>query len=372
MVHVFRSMNSGRIARHSNARSGRNFFLVFTVIVSGCITLAACQNTSTDLNMPQLEQNPLVLPAGFPMPNVPANNPITPSKVSLGRYLFYDASLSSTGSKSCASCHSLTNGFSDTSAVSMGVRESGSRNALPLINVAYDTTFFWDGRAHSLEMQAGMPILNPVEMANDSISVVTTLNKSAFYRSLFASAFGDNSTDGNAITFSRVCQALATFERTFISGNSAYDRFAAGDSSALTPSQLRGFTLFKNDSCMSCHSGVNFSDNAYHSTGLVPFYSDDGREDVSFNGEDNGKFRTPTLRNVALTAPYEHDGSMKTLLQVIDHYNKGGEHNSTQDPRIKPLNLSSSQEQDIINFLNSLTDNSFVTRQDFQNPGLPK
>ncbi|HEY3874542.1 MAG TPA: cytochrome c peroxidase [Candidatus Kapabacteria bacterium] len=363
MVTLFRSrVNRGEKSNH-------RYYIAGTILVSLTIVLAACEKSTTDLNMPQLEQNPMVVPAGFPMPVVPSDNPITPAKASLGRSLFYDKSLSSSGSVSCANCHSVSNGFSDTSAVSMGVRQEGSRNALPLINVAYDTTFFWDGRAHSLEAQAGMPIMNPLEMANDSATVVNTLNQSPFYRSMFASAFGDNSAVGNSITFTRVEQALATFERTFISGNSAYDRFIAGDSSALNASQLRGFALFKQDSCASCHSGVNFSDNSYHSTGLTPFYSDEGREDVSNSSQDNGKFRTPTLRNIALTAPYEHDGSMKTLLQVVDHYNNGGEHNSTQDPRIKDLNLTQSQEQDLISFLNSLTDYQFVNRSDFKNPG---
>ena len=347
------------------------------LLASFMLVLAACQQqSSTEMNMPQLSQNSLIVPAGFPQPVVPVDNPVTPAKIELGRDLFYETSLSSNNSKACASCHSVSESFSDQgNAVSMGVNnQRGLRNAPGLMNVAYDTTFFWDGRASSLEMQAGMPILNPIEMGNDSNTVVATLNKIPYYRVLFAEAFGDTASTGTAsqITFQRIRYALATFERTLISGGSDYDRFANGDSSALSASAQRGLALFNSSStnCSRCHSGVNFSDNAYHSTGLTPFYSDDGREDFSGLQSDDGRFRTPSLRNVALTAPYEHDGSFTTLEAVVQHYSNGGEHNSTQDSLIKPLNLSTQQQTDIIAFLNSLTDNSFTQRADFKNPNL--
>jgi cytochrome c peroxidase len=331
------------------------------------LTLASCQPAATDLNMPQPPQNPLVVPTGFPQPSVPADNPITPEKVELGRDLFYTNELSSNNQLSCAGCHSLAASFSDPGkAVSMGVfNERGSRNAPPLMNLAYDTVFFWDGRATSLEQQAVGPILNPVELGNDSLTVVATLNKDPFYRELFAKAFPDGS-----ITITHIAQAIATFERTLISGSSAYDRFALGDSSALSASAQRGLTLFKSNSvnCIACHSGVNFTDNAYHSTGLDFEYADIGREDVTQNQNDNGKFRTPSLRNIALTEPYMHDGRFTNLQQVLDHYNSGGMHNTTQDTLVHKLNLSQSQEDDLIAFLQSLTDNNFVARKDFANP----
>ncbi len=360
----------------SFGRSGSSNTARVALIASFAFLLAACQQSSTSLNMPQVQQNPLVIPAGFPQPVVPADNPITPAKVELGRDLFYETKLSYNNSQSCASCHSVSESFSNQGKLtSIGARgSSGSRNAPGLMNVAYDTTFFWDGRANSLEMQAGMPILNPVEMANDSVTVVTTLNKIGYYRQLFAEAFGTtaSNSDASQITFARVRQAIATFERTLISGASDYDRFINGDSSALSASAQRGMTLFNSSAtnCSRCHSGVNFTDNAFHSTGLTPVYSDEGREDVTGNGNDNGKFRTPSLRNIALTAPYEHDGSFATLQAVIQHYSNGGAHNQTQDSLIKSFKLTGTQENDLLAFLNSLTDNSFGQRDEFKNPEL--
>ncbi len=335
-----------------------------------CVTLvlASCQpSPNTDINMPQVPQDPLVVPAGFPKPPVPANNPVTPVKVALGRSLFYATQLSRDGQHSCASCHQLSASFSDFgNAVSKGVfNETGTRNAPALMNVAYDTNFFWDGRATTLEAQASKPILNPVELGSDSNTVIANLSNSAYYRELFADAFGDQT-----ITMPRIAQALATFERTLISGSSAYDQFKLGDSSALSPAAQRGLQLFtsKNVNCVACHSGINFTDNAYHSTGLDFQYEDEGREDVTGSPNDNGKFRTPSLRNIALTSPYMHDGRFTTLQQVLDHYNEGGKHNSTQDTLIHALQLTQPQMDDLIAFLQSLTDRSFVTRQDFTDP----
>ncbi len=375
---VQQSRSSGRFSSSLKFSSSWKFHVVkFSLLAPVALMLAACQQSSTtDLNMPQVAQNPIVIPAGFPQPVVPADNPITPAKVELGRDLFYETKLSGNNSKACASCHSVSESFSDAgNAVSIGVnKQSGIRNAPGLMNVAYDTTFFWDGRASSLEMQAGMPILNPVELGNDSATVVATLNNSAYYRELFAEAFGSSGATGSQITFTRIAQALATFERTLISGASDYDRFVAGDSSALSASAQRGMMLFNSSetNCSSCHSGINFTDNNYHSTGITPFYSDDGREDFTNNPGDDGKFRTPSLRNVALTAPYEHDGSFTTLQQVVEHYINGGMHNSTQDTLIRQLDFAvgSQKETDLIAFLTSLTDNSFSQRADFKNPYL--
>jgi cytochrome c peroxidase len=345
----------------------------FALVAFIALTLAACQQ-SNDVNMPQAAQNPLIVPAGFPMPPVPADNPITTAKVALGRDLFYEKNLSFNNTQSCASCHSVTQSFSNQGKpVSVGARgEGGSRNAPGLMNVAYDTVFFWDGRATTLEMQAGMPIINPVELGNDSGTVVATLSSKAVYQELFSQAFGGPDASGQNITFKRIEQAIATFERTLISGGSAYDRYMQGDASALSASAKNGLALFDSNitNCSSCHSGINFTDNSYHSTGIVAFYEDDGREDVTGSPNDDGKFRTPSLRNVALTFPYMHDGSFKDLPSILAHYVQGGMHNSTQDSLIRPLNLTGQQVNDIIAFLNSLTDSSFTQRTDFKNPNL--
>ncbi len=336
--------------------------------------LTSCHQNTTE---PKAQQNSLVIPAGFPQPVIPADNPINPTKVELGRDLFYDTRLSFNNTKSCSSCHSVAASFSDSgNFVSTGANgQQGTRNAPGLMNVAYDTTFFWDGRASSLEMQAGVPILNPIELGNDSVTLVATLNKSPYYHQMFAEAFGDpaTSSDISHITFTRIRYALATFERTLISGGSPYDRFMNGDTSALSASAKNGLALFNSSrtNCATCHSGINFTDNAYHSTGLYAVYPDIGREDVTHNTADNGKFRTPSLRNVALTPPYMHDGSFGNLLGVINNYNVGGRQNPTQDSLIRPLYLIPSEWNDLIDFLNSLTDTSFTQRSEFQKPNIP-
>ncbi len=356
--------------KHSSRSTQRSVIGFACAAAFAPMLLAACQSTTTDLNMPPLQPDPLSIPADFPKPVIPASNPLTPAKVALGRQLFYEAQLSRDNSVSCASCHSLAAGFSDPGkAVSFGVGKSqGSRNAPALMNLAYDTTFFWDGRSPTLEAQALGPILNPIELANDSATVVARLSASAFYSKLFAQAFDDGK-----ITFNRIGQAIATFERTLISGGSDFDRFNRGDLSALTDAAQRGLKLFNDTSktgasCVGCHKGVNFSDNSYRSTGLDFNYADRGRAGITGSSNDVGKFKVPSLRNIALTAPYMHDGRFTDLKAVLQHYNEGGKHNSTQDPLIHTLKLTDSQIADIIEFLNSLTDNSFTSNKAFANP----
>jgi cytochrome c peroxidase len=328
--------------------------------------LASCQQSST-MDTP-VQQNPLVIPPGFPQPVIPEDNPITPAKIELGRDLFYETKLSFNNTISCSSCHSVTASFSDSgNSVSTGVNgQRGTRNAPGLMNVAYDTSFFWDGRVNSLEMQAGFPILNPIEMGSNSVTVVATLNNIPLYRQMFAEAFGGT----GEITFQQVRYALVTFERTLISGGSAYDRFMNGDTSALSASAKNGLALFNSSktNCSKCHSGINFTDNDYHSTGLTANYTDVGREDVTNNSADNGKFRTPSLRNAALTPPYMHDGSFSNFLAVINNYNVGGRQNAAQDTLIHPLYLVPEDFNDLIAFLNSLTDTNFTQQSAFQKP----
>jgi cytochrome c peroxidase len=348
-----------------------HFIMKLLALVSIALFLASCQQSTTGSSAPSFPQDQLIIPPGFPQPVVPADNPITPAKIELGRDLFYETRLSFNNTKSCSSCHSVTASFSDSSnSVSTGVNgQQGTRNAPGLMNVAYDTTFFWDGRASSLEAQAGVPILNPSEMGSDSVTLVATLNNISYYREMFTEAFGGT----NPITFTHITQAIATFERTLISGESSYDRYMQGDSSALSASAKNGLGLFNSSktNCSKCHSGINFTDNTYHSTGLYVIYPDIGREDVTHNPADNGKFRTPSLRNAALTPPYMHDGSFGNFLAVINNYNVGGRQNATQDSLIHPLYLTPSDFNDLIAFLNSLTDTSFTERPDFQKPIIP-
>lgn len=310
--------------------------------------------------------NPLVVPPGFPTPFIPSGNPITAAKVELGRYLFYSTELSSDGKHSCASCHNPSAWFCDPgNHWSFGVGgEHGERNTPALINLAWDTSFFWDGRTNSLEAQVLVPIYNPVEMGNDSGTIMAALSKDPLWSGLFNQAFGDTS-----ITMTHITNAIASFERTLTSGWSAYDRFEQGDTSAISDAAKRGLVLFRSSAnCSRCHTGFNFTDNGYHSTGLDFQYADAGRGYITGNPNEIGAFKTPTLRNVALTAPYMHDGRFNTLLQVVESYNIGGLHNPMQDSLVHPLHLSVEQMQDIVAFLHSLTDSSFISRKDFSNP----
>ncbi len=312
-------------------------------------------------------QSTLVIPEGFPKPVIPSNDPVTASKVELGRYLFYTTDLSRNNKLSCASCHLPSASFADPGKPwSFGVdNRHGARNAPAIVNPAYDASCFWDGRAASLEDQAVGPIYNPVELDNDSVTVMRALRTDAIFPAMFSRAYGDTQ-----ITMTRIAYAIASFERTMMSDSSPYDRYTRGDLSALSAAAKRGFTLFKSPevNCISCHSGPNFTDNQYHSNGLDFHYPDAGRFNVTHDPNDIGKFRTPTLRNLVFTAPYMHDGRYNNLLQVVNHYNQGGQHNPTQDPRVHPLHLTRPQMEDIVAFLKSLSDSTFITRKDLSNP----
>jgi len=329
------------------------------------IFCASCQQNVADIA--PLDPPKISIPPGFPQPFVPADDPWTPAKTELGRYLFYSPELSGNEQFSCASCHKMSAAFCDPgqhwSFGSTG--QHGSRNTLSLLNLAYDTCFFWDGRAKSLEEQALEPIFNPIELDNDSATLILHVKRNSLFSPLFIRAFGSDS-----VTMTRIAQALASFERTLISGTSAYDAFRLGDSEAISESAKRGLALFSSKSinCIACHSGINFTDNGYHSNGLDLHYLDAGLENLTNDPDDNGKFRTPTLRNVALTAPYMHDGRFSTLEQVLDFYNRGGMHNPTQDSLIHPLELSGQQMEDIIAFLATLTDSTCISRNSFSNP----
>jgi cytochrome c peroxidase len=284
----------------------------------------------------------------------PADNPYTPEKAELGRYLYFDPRLSADGSVSCASCHDPRHGFTDGAAVSTGIRgQRGNRSAPTVINRAYSLAQFWDGRAATLEDQVKGPVANPLEMGNTHDAMAATLGQLQGYRALFRQAFGSDD-----ITIDRVAQAIATFERTILSGNSPYDRYKAGDKKALKPAQVRGMRVFFDKAkCDSCHEGVNFTLNMYANLGISTDQSnpDVGRYAVTKNPADWGAFKTPTLRDVARTSPYMHDGSLKNLYQVVNFYDKGGIPNRNLDAKIKPLHLTAQEKDDLVAFLNALT-----------------
>ena len=344
-----------------------------------------------------------VLPANFPTPRVPADNPMSAAKVELGRYLFYDTRLSGNGTQACASCHHQDKAFTDGRITAMGsTGQIHPRNAQGLTNVVYHATLTWANPSLlSLEAQAQVPIFGeaPVEMGiNDSnvSEVLDRVRTDARYPGLFAAAFPQ--TNG-AITWGSITRAIAAFERTLISGNSRYDQYLQGRAT-LTAAEQRGLTLFNGEKaeCFHCHAGFNFNDQVVHASTQVidtPFHNT-GLYNIGGNGDfpagnqglfelterlmDRGKFRAPSLRNVELTAPYMHDGSVATLEEVLDHYAAGGR-NITSGPhagdgRLNPnkselisrIDLSAQDKADLVAFLKTLTDHDFITNPKFANP----
>jgi cytochrome c peroxidase len=307
-----------------------------------------------------------VVPPGLPPVPVPSDNLVTPAKVALGEKLFFDPGLSSDRHVSCSGCHRPDRYFVDEPPLSKGiVGVEGARNAASLLNAAYSPFLLADGRAKSLEEQVLYPVLNPLEMNTTPEEVVKYVGSEPSYRSYFSQAFG-----AETVTWERVTQALASFERTLLSGDSAFDRFAAGDAAALSPPALRGWELFRaRAGCIRCHSYSPerpfFTDFDFHNTGVAWFPEDPqpgyrltpdlGRFWVSRDRRHLGAFRTPSLRNVARTAPYMHDGKMATLREVVDSYSRGPVENPFLDKRIRPLGLTESEKADLIAFLESLT-----------------
>ena len=292
-------------------------------------------------------------PLGLLPLNWPADNPYTVEKAELGKLLYFDRRLSADNTVSCASCHDPQFGYTDGASVSTGMKgQKGGRSAPTVINRAYSLNQFWDGRAATLEEQAKGPIQNPIEMGETHENVVTKLLAVKGYRALFLKSFGREE-----FTIDDMAKAIATFERTVLSGNSPYDRYKAGNKPALNAAQVRGMDVYFNKAkCDQCHEGINFTSNAYHNIGIGMDKPnpDEGRAGVTKNPADYGAFKTPTLRDIAVTAPYMHDGSIKTLEEVVDYYDKGGIPNKNLDSTIKKLNLSAQEKKDLVAFLRSL------------------
>jgi cytochrome c peroxidase len=293
--------------------------------------------------------------AGGPLPPmpIPADNPQSDAKVQLGRQLYFDGRLSANNEISCATCHDPKTGWAGHDATDTGVEgRVGNRNSGTIVNSGYMKYQFWDGRASSLEEQALGPIHNPVEMGETLENVVRKLNAIPGYKHQFQEIFhSDVTTDG-------IAKAIASFERTIVSGPSPYDRFLEGEKKALSAEALRGMEIFNGKgTCVACHGGPLFSDQSFHNLGIGMNAAkpDVGREAVTKDPKDRAKFKTPGLRNVANTYPYMHDGQTPTLEAVIELHNKGGIPNSDLDPLIKPLGLTETEKNDLIAFLKALT-----------------
>lgn len=324
-------------------------------------SLISCKNEPQEQPGPNFYE--LAVPLGFPEPSIPEDNLLTKERIELGKKLFYETALSIDSSLSCGSCHLAAAGFADHNAVSIGVQgRVGFRNSPTLTNVAYHPYFFKEGGSPTLELQVLGPIENHDEMGFNAAELAKRLKDHPEYDELAEKAY-DRKMDLFVLT-----RAIAAFERTLISGNSKYDQFVFQQKKeAMTIDEQAGMELFFSErlACTTCHEGFDFTNYALENNGLYTDYQDKGRNRVTSDAADIGKFKVPTLRNIALTYPYMHDGSLKTLEEVIAHYQAGGKGHPNQHPAIQPFELSSSEKQQLLAFLNSLTDESFVHDPDF-------
>jgi len=318
------------------------------------------QHTHVDLNT-----------GGLPPMIIPAENPLSVEGIALGRKLFYDNLLSANNTMNCGSCHQLRNYFVDSNlALSVGIDGiAGTRNSMPLFNIGYSKKFFWDGGAAHLESQVMGPITNPVEMHETMANVVNKLQSHPQYPSLFKQAFGTDVVTSKLIFF-----AIAQFERTLISANSKFDQWKRGEAT-LTAQEQRGLDVYTNDQkgdCTHCHSlGSTFTDFEFRNTGLDSIPVDKGRALITLDSDDDGKFKTPTLRNIAMTPPYMHDGRFATLRQCIEHYNKNFKYTKNLAPELKILpknRMTEGDIDDLIAFLETLTDHEFINNKNFDKP----
>lgn len=345
--------------------------------------VAVSCNQDPDEDPAVYDDTPYTLNYGtFPPPSAQSANNLTAQKIALGRMLFYEKKLSSNLTQACADCHRQEHAFTDTARFSVGAEgDIGGRQAMAIFNMAWHSNgFFWDGRAPELHDQATQPIQNPVEMNETIPSVVAKLSADESYRNQFIRAFGDDN-----ITEERMGEAMEQFMFTFISNNSKYDRYLAG-TETLTASEERGRELFfteynqffPNESgadCAHCHSGINFENDQYMNNGLDTDaeFTDMGRFDETDDPADKAKFKVTSLRNIEVTPPYMHDGRFQTLEEVVDHYNDGIQQSSTLDPALDAttatgLMLSPQDKQDLVAFLKTLTDDTYLNNSELSSP----
>lgn len=307
----------------------------------------------------------LSVPEGFPEPEIPTDNTLTPERIALGKRLFYDPVLSKDSTRSCGSCHHPHLAFSDSTAVSLGIENrTGTRNSPSLANVAYQKNLLREGGVPTLEMQILVPIQEHNEFDFNILLVADRLKRMPEYVALAESAYA-REPDPFVIT-----RAIAAFERTLLSGDSPYDQwFFQGTAAAVSASAKRGYSLFQSErlACGTCHEGFLFTNQTFANNGLYEVYPDSGRIRLTGLETDRALFKVPSLRNVALTAPYMHDGNLPTLEAVIDHYQTGGKPHPNKSPLLRPFILTMQERADLLAFLNSLTDEGFVHNPAFRN-----
>lgn len=351
--------------------------LIVTTIGLGILAWSGCRKDAAlvdEAHFPTpfvLDVPPWVFDSVVPM-LIPPNDPLTVEGVALGRRLFHDKALSAGYTQSCATCHVQASGFTDPLAFSVGDDGSvGTRNAMAVINLAWHERFFWDGRRPSLELQAHDPVTNPIEMRNTWPVVVQRLQADPAYPPLFEVAFGTAVIDSNLVT-----RAIAQFERTLLSFRSRFDRYRyEGDTTALNSLERHGMSLFFGEAhCGDCHSRAMLSDGFLRNNGLGYLLTDMGQAEVTGEIDHRGKFKVPTLRNIAVSGPYMHDSRFTTLVEVVDFYAEGVRVNDPQlDPHMLPwlngeIDLDPQERADLVAFLLTLTDETFLTNPAFGAP----
>lgn len=335
------------------------------VILLGLVALqfSACKKDTAE-NIEQTMPLPEITPLGFEDINFPDDNAYTQERWELGKALFFDPVLSKDSTVSCASCHNPSLAFSDNVAFSKGVEKKlGTRNSPTLTNIGFHPYFTREGGVPSLEMQVLVPIQEHNEFDFNILPIAERLNNNPAYISMSQAAYGRN-PDPFVIV-----RAIATFERSLLSTNSAFDRYYFNkEQNALNESAKKGMQLFYSDktNCSKCHSGFNFSNFAFENNGLYNNYKDEGRRRLTNKQEDFALFKVPTLRNVEVTAPYMHDGSLATLEKVIEHYNSGGKNNPQKSQYLQVLNLTETEKSQLVAFLKSLTDHEFNNNPKFK------
>ncbi len=334
-------------------------------LMCGCLLLllSACRKDNPPPG-PESDAYVLHIPAGFPQPEIPADNTLTRSRIALGKRLFNDPILSSDRTRSCGSCHFPHLAFSDSTAVSFGIQQrAGVRNSPSLANVIYQKRLLREGGVPTLEMQVLVPVQEHNEFDYNLLAVAERMQHIPDYVEAAQFCYGRN-PDPYVIT-----RAIAAYERTMISGDSPFDRwFYQGNNNALSERAKRGYDLFQSErlNCAACHSGFLFTSQEFANNGLYEVYADSGRIRLTGLEADRDLFKIPSLRNVGRTAPYMHDGKIAALDAVIDHYQTGGKTNPHKSPLLKPFSLSPQERDDLLAFLNSLTDETFINNPAFR------
>ena len=334
----------------------------FSILFGLFILMWACQKDENKLN--NKDEYFLKVPIGFPDPNIPDDNKLTRSRIALGKQIFYDPILSKDSSRSCGSCHNQYLAFADSSDVSFGIEQrAGTRNSPSIANVAYQKALLREGGVPTLEMQVLVPIQDHNEFNYNMLLIVDRMKRIPAYVEAAQKAY-NREIDPFVIT-----RSIAAFERTLLSGNSPFDQwFYQKKNNAVGETVIRGYSLFTSDrlNCIKCHNGFLFTDQSFTNNGLYVDYPDSGRIRLTGFDVDRAVFKVPSLRNVGLTAPYMHDGSLKSLDAVIDHYQTGGKAHPNKSIFLKSFMLSAQERLELLAFLNSLTDLEFIKNPEFK------